>query len=212
MLAQFAQEAEKAKVEVLVVGYEIDLHLNNFDNFTGELRKAVDEMEKTARQYYSGLITYCPWNDPWEYSDINWEPMDLVFTQLYKSDCTRELTDEEYLDAIHRWKSKAPGKPLAISEFGSFTMSEAPAIGPCIDLPKEQNVTYNPQVQADFIERQLRVLFNADVYGIFLHCWDEGLAAGIGYDPSEVGYGIWDWRSQEPKPSFWTVYKYYREG
>jgi hypothetical protein len=207
-LAEFAQSAEANKVEVLVVGHEIDLHTVNFNNETGQLKSAVDEMVRTARQYFFGLITYCDWNDPWEYSNVNWEPMDFIFPQLYKSDCLRELTDEEYLDALHRWGNKVPSKPLAISEFGSYTTSNAPEYGPCAwSTVWTQEVIYDPQTQADFIESQLRILFQANVYGIFLLCWDEGIGD---HNYAKFGYGIWNLQTNEPKPSFWTVYKYYR--
>ena len=210
-LAQFAQAAEEAKVEVLVVGHEVDIHLKRFAYQTGALRIAVDEMVKTARQNYSGLVTYCTWDGPWDVCNINWEPMDIIFPQIYKSDTTRELADSEYLGTINKWKNKVPGKLMAISEFGGLTVSESASIGCWNDSLKTRPYHYNPQAQADFVERQLKVLFKADVYGIFLHCWDEGVNPAAGYDQSEVGFGIWDWRSQEPKPSFWAVYKYYRE-
>lgn len=210
-LAGFAQEAERLEVEVLIVGHEVDLHLKRFSNETGELKTAVEEMLETARQNYSGPVTYCTWSDPWGLTDVNWELVDIVFPQLYKSDCTRELTDNEYLDALIQWKSRIPQKPLAISEYGSLTVSDAGAIGPCWYIPLEQPVRHDPQAQADFIERQLRVLFEADIYGMFLHCWEEKDNTGVYYDQNTLGFGIWDYKSQEPKPSFWAVYKYYRE-
>jgi hypothetical protein len=211
-LAQFAQEAEKAEVEVLVVGHEVDLHLKRFSNDTGELRKAVLEMLQTARQNYPGLVTYCTWSDPRGSTKVNWELTDIVFPQLYKSDCTRELTDKEYLDAILKWKNKIPGKPLAISEFGSLTISDAQVIGPCDYLVKGRTVTCNPNTQATLVDKQLQVLFKADIYGVFLHIWDEQELVSIhGWDRNKLGFGIWDYKSQEPKQSFWSVYKYYRE-
>ena len=94
-----------------------------------------------------------------------------------------------------------PGKPMAISEYGSLTVSEGPNFGANNNLLKTQPYHYDPQAQADFIDRQLKVQFMADIYGTFLHCWDE---LGL------VGYGIWDYQSNGPKPSFWVVYKYYR--
>jgi hypothetical protein len=210
-LARFAQAAEEAKAEVLIVGHEVDVHLKRFDYKSGALRKAVEEMVKTARQNYSGLVTYCTWDGPWDVCNINWKPMDIIHPQIYKSDTTRELTDSEYLSIINKWKNKMPGKPFAISEFGSLTVSEGASIGGWNDLLKTKPYHYDTQAQADFVERQLKVLFKADIYGIFLQCWDEGVNPAAGYDQSEVGYGIWDWRSSEPKPSFWAVYKYYRE-
>jgi hypothetical protein len=210
-LAGFAQQAERLGVEVLVVGHEVDVHLKRFDYKTGALSKAVDEMVKTARQNYYGLVTYCTWDGPWDVCNINWETMDIIFPQIYKSNTTKELTDSEYISIINKWKNKVPEKPLAISEFGSLTISEGANIGGWNDLLKTKPYHYDTQAQADFVERQLKVLFNADIYGIFLQCWDEGVNPAAGYDQSEVGYGIWDWRNNEPKPSFWVTYKYYRE-
>jgi hypothetical protein len=214
-LAKFAQYAETNEVEVLVVGHEVDIHLTNFDYESGALRRAVDEMVKTARQNYSGPVTYCTWDGPWkgEMSNINWEPMDIIFPQIYKtlySPTRREMTDNEYLSIINEWKNKVPGKLMAISEFGSLTVSEAASIGGWNTLLETEPYQYDPQAQVDFVERQLKVLFKADVYGIFLHCWDDSPWALV-KDWEQVGYGIWDWQSNEPKPSFWVVYKYYRE-
>jgi hypothetical protein len=197
-LAKFAQEAERLGVEVLVVGHEVDIHLKRFDYKSGALRRAVDEM-----------VTYCSWDGPWDICNINWKPMDIIFPQIYKSDTMRELTDSEYLSIINKWKNKIPGKLMAISEFGSLTVSEGASIGCYVDLLKARPYHYDPQAQAEFIERQLKVLFKADTSGIFLHCWDEGHRASVN-NYEQVNYGIWDWRSNEPKPSFWAVYKYYR--
>lgn len=210
-LATFAQEAERLKVKVLIVGHEVDVRLWRFDYKTGALRRAVDKMVKTARQHYNGLVTYCTWDGPWDVCNINWEPMDIIFPQIYKSDTTRELTDREYLNIIKRWKNKKPRKLMAVSEFGSLTVSEGASIGGWNFLLKTKPYNYDPQAQADFIERQLRVLVKTDIYGIFLQCWDEGITPRVGYNKSEVGHGIWDWRSKEPKPSFWVAYKYYRK-
>ncbi len=214
-LAGFAQAAEEAKAEVLIVGYEVD-RLKHFDFKTGALRAAVDEMVKTARQNYSGLVTYGTWDGQLDICNVNWEPMDIIFPQIYKSDGsmesypTRELTDSEYLSIINKWKNKIPGKLTAIAEFGSMTVSEGAAFGPCSGVLKTTPYHYDAQAQADAIERQLRVLFQADVHGIFLHLWDDGTTGPVN-DWEQVGYGIWGWRSNEPKPSFWAVYKYYRE-
>ncbi len=215
-LAGFAQAAETDKVEVLIVGHEVDIHLKRFDYQTGALRAAVDEMVKTARQNYHGLVTYGTWDGSFDVCNINWEPMDIIFPQIYKSsgksvsNATRELTDSEYLSIINKWKNKTPGKLMAIAEFGSLAVSEGAAFGPCSGLLKTEPYHYDTQAQADSIERQLRVLFKADIYGIFLHRWDN-YPSGPVKDWEQVGYGIWDWRSNEPKPSFWVVYKYYRE-
>jgi hypothetical protein len=209
-LTGFAQAAEEAKAEVLIVGDEVDRHLKRFDYKTGALRGAVDEMVKTARQNYHGLVTYTTWDGPYDICNINWEPTDIIFPQIYKSKDARELTDSEYLSIINKWKNKTPGKLMAISEFGSLTVSEGAALGPQSGLLKTKPYHYDTQAQADSIERNLRVLFKADVYGIFLHRWDDG-GPGPVKDWEQVGYGIWDWRSNEPKPSFWVVYKYYRE-
>ena len=212
-LAGFAQEAERLGAEVLVVGHEVDIHLTNFDYESGALRKAVDEMVKTARQSYHGLVTYCTWDGPFDVCNINWELMDIIFPQIYKtlfSPTRREMTDDEYLSTINKWKNKATGKLMAISEFGSLTVSEAASLGGWNTFLGTNPYQYDPQAQVDFVEGQLRVLFKSDVYGIFLHLWDDSPWALV-KDWEKVGYGIWDWQNSEPKPSFWVVYKYYKE-
>ena len=143
------------------------------------------------------------------FSDINWQVMDFIHPQIYKSNSTRELTDGEYLGLINNWRNKVPGKPMAISEFGSLTVSEAPNYGAYIKPMQEGSYHYDPQAQADFIDRQLKVQFMTDIYGTFLNTW-VGNPLGVVKDWEQVGYGIWNWRISEPKPSFWVVYKYYR--
>lgn len=212
-LTGFAQEAERLGAEVLVVGHEVDIHLTNFDYESGALRKAVDEMVKTARQNYSGQVTYCTWDGQFDVCNINWEPMDIIFPQIYKtlfSPTRREMTDDEYLSIINKWKNKAPGKLVAISEFGSLTVSEAGSLGGWATFLGTNPYQYDLQAQVDFVEGQVRVLFKSDVYGIFQHCWDDSAWPPV-KEWEKVGYGIWNWQNKEPKPSFWVVYKYYRE-
>ena len=214
-LARFAQAAEEAKVKVLVVGHEIDIHLTSFKPETGDLRRGVDELVKTARQNYSGLVTYCNWPDVWDITNINWEPMDYLHPQLYKSDCKRELTDEEYLDALLKWENTVPGKPLVISEWGSVTVKDPLAIGACCNNLENLPYQYDPVAQAEAIERSIKVLLHADIYGFFLHDWDGPDFPDSAYkyakNWSQIGYGIWNSKTNEPKPSFWIVYKYYKE-
>jgi len=220
MLAQFAQSAEEAGVEVLVVGHENDLHLKNFDYKTGALRGAVDKMLKTARQNYSGLVTYCTWDGPWNggFCNINWEHADIILPQVYKgTGGAVPVSDTDYLNNLLWWKNKYPQKPFAVSEFGCLTISKGEPAGGNWFILMEQSVTHDPQAQAESIERQMRIIFEADIWGTFLHCWDEKDQSGARYlkyiltDQNKLGYGIWDYKSQEPKQSFWSVYKYYRE-
>ena len=96
---------------------------------------------------------------------------------------------------------------MAISEFGSLTVSEAAIWGAYIEPVQKGLYHYDPQAQADFIERQLKVQFMTDIYGTFLHIWDE---QDWVKDAQKVCYSIWYSTSKEPKPSFWVVYKYFR--
>jgi hypothetical protein len=210
-LALFAQAAERAKAEVLVVGHEVDLYLKRFSKETGALRKAVDEMITTARKNYSGLVTYCCWDGWLNSTNINWEPADIIFPQVYKGKWGVPTSDTEYLNNLLGWKNRYPQKPFAISEYGCLTISNGEAAGGAWDIPMKQPFKYDPGAQAESIERQLRIIFNAGIWGIFLHCWDEKDNTEFDYDKNTLGYGIWDYKSQEPKPSFWSVYKYYKE-
>ena len=134
--------------------------------------------------------------------------MDIIHPQIYKSNnYSRELSESEYLNTINQWKAKAPFKPMVISEFGSLTVSEAAIFGANVDLFKAHMDHYDTQAQADFIERQLKVQFMTDIYGTFLHVWDE---QDWVKDAQKLAYAIWYSTSKEPKPSFWVVYKYYR--
>ena len=211
LLAKFSQWAEINKVEVLVVGHEVELHLKRFDYQSGALKKAVDEMIKTTRANFGGLITYCdpsPSFGPLRDTNINWQVMDIIHPQIYKSNnYSRELSESEYLNTINEWKNKAPGKPMVISEFGSLTVSEAAIWGANVNLFRANPYHYDPQAQADFIERNLQAIFKGDVYGTFLHVWDE---QDWVKDAQKLAYSIWLSTSEEPKPSFWVVYKYFR--
>ena len=188
-----------------LLAMRVDIHLKRFDYQSGALKRAVDEMVKTARANYSGLITYCE-APAWalrQTSDINWQVMDIIHPQLYKSNSVRELTDSEYFNTIYEWKNKSPDKLMAISEFGSLTVSEAAIWGAYIEPLQKGLYHYDPQAQADFIERQLKVQFMTDIYGTFLHVWDE---QDWVKDAQKVAYSIWYSTSKEPKPSFgWSI-------
>ncbi len=200
-LGDFAKEAQKHNVKVLSVGNEIDLHSKHFSREGNLQHKALDELIKVVRENYSGLVTYCDWDGHWNVTNINWEPMDIVFPQIYKGKVGEPASDEEYLNTLLKWKRRYLSKPLANAEFGSLSITDGERWGGAWDTPIKQPVQYDPKSQAESIDRQLRLNFMGEIYGVFLHVWNEP-ATGQEHDKNRLGYGIWDHVKMEPKQVF----------
>jgi len=218
-LASFANRAQGNNVAALYVGAEFDAwwrvwggydgHVTEYDVHSERIRKYIDELIKIARQNYSGAITYQEW-DYWMNPDKNvgWNSMDYVSLAPYIGYYNKHLlSDQLYLNAFYRIKEKYD-KPLFIAEVGSLTITESEELG---GLSKTvSRCHYDPQKQAKVIDRHLRLLYQVAVDGLFVFCWDEPIQHPWG-DMNKLGFGIWDYVEKEPKPSFWTVYKYYKD-
>ncbi len=208
-LSDFAKKAQESKAEVLIVGNEIELHSNKLTK--SDLQTNVNELIKVARQNYRGKVTYCDYQG-YSINKLNWESMDVVFPQLYKGTGTKSSTEQEYVSAISHWKEAHPSKPFVIAEIGCLTIANGELWGGWWDEPfkRTPKPLHDPVAQAESIDRQIRINFQAEADGLFLHVWDEP-ASGQEYDKNKFGYGIWDYITMEPKPAFWSVYKYYKE-
>ncbi len=221
-LADFAKKAQDYNVKILSVGNEVEVWSQGFgggpwawssESFqsrqSGDVERFVNELAEIARENYSGLISYTDYWAFWapDMKDLDWAPLDIISLNIYKC----HATDEEFIDyMLHMQEGYASpfNKPLYITETGSLTITEAEEAGGddsyCWRLP----VHYDPEKQAQVIDKLLKLIYQAAVDGVFVFCWDRSTWNNM----NELGFGIWDYVKIEPKLSFWTVYKYYREG
>jgi|GEM_PF-1509070 len=220
-LTEIARKAEKNNVPGLFVGAEFDAWWNIWGGYAGDptqynlnnerLKKCIGDLVEIVRKNYSGLITYQEW-DCWYNFDknLNWDIMDAVSASPYIGSYNKQfLNDQLYLDIFKNIKSKY-NKPVVIAEVGSLTISESEEAGGRADYVLSNPYHYDQEKQAEAIDRHLNLLYQADVDGIFLCCWDEPVHHPWG-DMNKLGFGIWDYANKEPKPSFWVVYKYYKD-
>jgi hypothetical protein len=221
-LADFAEKAQDYNIRILSVANEVEIWSPNFgggpwawssESFQsrqdGDVDRFVSELAEIARENYSGLVSYTDYWAFWapDMKELDWGPFDIVSLNTYKCN----TPDEDFLDYILHMKEvyASPfNKPLYITETGSLTITEAEEAGGddsyCWRLP----VHHDPEKQAQVIDKHLELIYQAAVDGVFVFCWDRS----TWNNQNELGFGIWDYVEKEPKLSFWTVYKYYREG
>lgn len=171
----------------------------------GDLERFVDELVTIARKNYRGIITYADWWSQGK-SEINWKPMDMVSQNIYY----HRAYDQYFSAYVIYMKNKS--KPLIISETGSLTIAEADDIGAGGDFTylETHKVNWDMNKQSQIINKELSIFYHAGVYGIFVHVWDEPISHRAG-DMNQLGYGVWDYINKVPKPSFWIIYKYYKD-
>jgi len=220
-LASFANRAQENNVAALYVGAEFDAWWRVWGGYDGivtepdfhseRLRQYIDELADVARENYSGGLTYQEWDYWWKPSkSVNWKNLDYVSLAPYIGAYNSHLlNDSLYLAAFRAVRSKY-ANPLIIAEVGSYSVAESEQVGGTLADDLGSALEHDPQKQAEVIDRHLRLLYQVGADGIFVFCWDEPVAHPWG-DMNKLGFGIWDYVEKEPKPSFWTVYKYYKD-
>jgi hypothetical protein len=221
-LAEFCKKAQENNVKGIWVGGEFDAwwkiwggtgDVTKYDVNSAQIKSYMDELVQIARQYYSGLVSYQEWDFYYRPDrNVNWNNMDMVsltgYVGNYNSQCR---SDDVYLSTFRNIKN-THNKPLYIVELGSFTVKESEQVGAADIQIARGNVHYDPQTQAGTIDRYLRLQYQVSVDVIFIYLWDESANQAWGWgDFNKLGKGIWDYVAREPKPSFWTVYKYFKE-
>ena len=220
-LAIFANRAQENNVAALYVGAEFDAWWRVWGGYDGivtepdfhseRLRQYIDELADVARENYSGGLTYQEWDYWWKPSkSVNWKNLDYVSLAPYIGAYNSHLlNDSLYLAAFRAVRSKY-ANPLIIAEVGSYSVAESEQVGGTLADDLGSALEHDPQKQAEVIDRHLRLLYQVGADGIFVFCWDEPVAHPWG-DMNKLGFGIWDYVEKEPKLSFWTVYKYYKD-
>ena len=216
-LSNFATRAEKNDIKFLFIGNELELWWKEFGSKglwgwtsasfdsreTGKLEKLLDELTRITRENYSGSVTYADWwASPWGFKELDWSAMDIVSRNMIM----KEIDDSAFLDYLTRIKSRY-SKPFIISEIGSLTITEAELAGGDDSYLWAFPVHHDQEKQAEVIDRRLKLAYQAGVDGVFILCWDRSTWNNM----NELGFGIWDHVKKEPKLSFWTVYRYFKE-
>ncbi len=224
-LAEFAAKAQQLDVKGLWVGTKLDLFSKAWGGYDGHrtqpghpkerLANYIDELVDIARQNYSGPISYSEanWWDPVYAYNVHWNNMDFISFDMTigRSYIGRTVTDKFYVDSLLQTKKKYTN-PLFASELKCLSVSGAEIAGGDAAYPLYVRAHHDPEKQAQVMDRELCLLWEVGIDGVFAGYWDAP-AQGYGksYDMNRLGFGIWDHVKKEPKPSFWTVYKYYKE-
>lgn len=214
-LVEYAENAQNLGVKYLSVGNEIELWWKEFGSSgawgwtsasfenrkAGKVASYVDDLVKLARQYYSGCVTY---NDyvAEGLGSLNWQNLDALSINIYGS----YQLSKSYIQNMKQ-VAKSLNKPFYWTELGSLTITEAEQAGGDDSVIWESSVHLDQGKQAELIGQKLRLAYETKVDGIFVFVWDRSTWNNM----NELGFGIWDSVKKEPKLSFWTVYKYYRE-
>lgn len=199
-LASFAKKADDHNVEVLYVGNELDLWGSKMVS-DKDITAIVNEFTKVAEENYNGKITYATYK--WDGGKINWDPMDVVSINQYLG-TSRE---QDYLNSMENMKDKHQ-KPLVISEVGSLTITEAEKGGGDYTYVMGSEVHHDEVKQAEHLEEQLKLIYLAEPYAVFVFCWDEP-AHSREYDKNKYAFGIWDHVEKRPKEAFFVVQGYF---
>jgi len=219
-LSDYAEKAQSHNIKGLWVGAEFDAWWPAWGGRGGvasqnnaDLRNYIDDLVRTARQKYSGPISYQEWDYWWQYdSKVNWKNMDMISLSPWVGHYNAAMRDNQtYLNTFINIKNKY-GKPLYIVEVGSPSITEAEQVGGIDSLIPSADNHADQQKQATLITRYLNLLYQAGVDAVFICMWDEPASHAFGYGNSnEKGKGVWDYIKREPKLGFWSIYKYFKE-
>jgi hypothetical protein len=214
-LVEYAKSAQTLGVKYLSVGNEIELWWQEFgggpwastpasneNRKAGKIASYVDELVKLVRQHYSGCITYNDYHAADGTGLMNWQNLDAISLNIYGN----YLWSRTYLQSMQQ-VANTLNKPLYWTELGSLTITEAEVADGDDSYTWENTVHHDEGKQAEVIEHFLNIASTNNVVGIFVFVWDRS----TWNNQNELGFGIWDCVKKEPKKSFWTVYKYFKE-
>ncbi len=197
------------------------------EEYSIKLNDVLYRIVNKVRGYFHGPVTY---------SAGTWEPVDWSIFDAVGIDYYRDLqSDKEYLDGLERYFKI--GKPLYVMEVGCCAFEGAAELGStgytiCMGTDKKGNGIYlegkvpirNEKVQADYAEKQIRLLNESGVNGMFIFEFSFPIAPyrEKGHDADMTAYPIVksyppeDLRSKllppwEPKEAFHRISKVYKE-
>jgi hypothetical protein len=214
-LIQYAKNAEQLGIKYFSVGNEIELWWKEFgggpwastpasseNRKTGMVAGYVDELVRLVRQHYSGCITYNDYHADETTGLMNWQNLDAISLNIYGN----YYWSKTYILSM-KDLAKSLNKPLYWTELGSLTITEAEVADGNDSYTWKNTVHHDEGKQAEVIEHWFKLADATGVDSVFVFVWDRSTVN----DQNELGFGIWDWVKGEPKQSFWTVYKYFRE-
>ena len=218
LLEKLSRKAEKIDVDVFLVGNELSLEVNRESNEMidyvdrclnmrenvieplqanpGDFVKFISDLIRILRTHFNGKISYA--SGSWEFDIVNWEDFDIVCcNQFYFSQ-----TKDNYLELL--LKMKAFNKPAVLTEYAFMTIDRAFEAGPLWWYPKEYNVRYDEDAQAECFLKNVEIIEKANLDGCFVHQWQEGTIAGLG----DLGFGIVKLNGR-PKKAFFVIREFY---
>jgi len=193
MEREFARRAREFGVDVYLLGNELSLEVNLWDDRVLEyterdiprdvieplrrrpevFRGFLGDLLRVARDGFEGPIGYVAAS--WEFEYVDWAQFDLVLcNQFFWSP-----TQHNFLDSLGRMK--AFGKPAILGECGYLTIDRAFEAGPLYWYPQKHRVRYDERAQADCLRGCLELVCRADLDGGFIQEW---------LDRNDMGFGL----------------------
>lgn len=189
---EFAEQAGRLGIDVYLIGNELSLEVNLWDERTLEYTKRdmpseviapldnnpgifqtfLSGLVEIARERFSGPIGYVAGS--WEFNYIDWEQFDLVVCNQFFWPPTQNI----YLELLAEMKSF--GKPAILGECAYMTIDRAFEAGPLYWYPEKHQVRYDEEAQAACIREALEQVRAADLDGVFIHEWQALHNEGFG--------------------------------
>lgn len=199
----------------------------SIDSVVGKLNTILAEIVEGVRANFKGEVTYSA--GTWE--PVDWSIFDIVGVDYYRM----KETDDEYLNGIQKYMNH--GKPVWVMEVGCCAFEGAADLGSgafavCQGVDENGNGIYaggipprrSEKEQADYDERQIRILNNSGIEGMFIFEFsfpiapyrESGLDSDLTAYPIVKSFPKDDPRSMkmppwEPKEAFYRVSSVYRE-
>ena len=193
MEREFARRAREFGVDVYLLGNELSLEVNLWDDHELEyterdiprdvieplrrrpevFREFLAELLEIVREDFEGPIGYVAAS--WEFDYVDWTQLDLVLCNQFFWSPTRD----DFLDLLGRMKRF--GKPAVLGECGYLTIDRAFEAGPLYWYPKRHRVRYDEEAQAACLRACLELVQLADLDGVFIQEWQ---------DLDDMGFGL----------------------
>lgn len=187
-----ARRARRLEVDVYLLGNELSLEVNLWDNRVLEyterdiprdvikplrrhpevFQQFLAELLEIAREKFDGPIGYVAAS--WEFDYVDWVQFDVVV-------CNHFLwppTQVNYIQFLK--KMKAFGKPAVLGECGYLTIDRAFEAGPLYWYPQKHRVRYDEEAQAACLQVCLEQVRQADLEGVFVQEWQDLRDEGFG--------------------------------
>jgi|Deesub1362A_J573_1020465.scaffolds.fasta_scaffold20053_1 hypothetical protein len=207
MEREFARRAREFGVDVYLLGNELSLEVNLWDDRVLEYterdvpRDVVEPLRRQPEVFQrflaellgivgedlEGPIGYVAAS--WEFDYVDWTQFDLVLCNQF----FWPPTQDNFLDLLGQMR--AFGKPAVLGECGYLTIDRAFEAGPLYWYPQKHRVRYDEGAQAACLRACLGLVQQAGLDGVFIQEWQ---------DLDDMGFGLVR-KDGKPKSAYTVV-------